>query len=111
MTAVPPAMGPLLGTAPLTVGGGGVVAYVNPARERPAWVSALVTTTLIGASRVAGVVAVMVVPFTTVTPVAAVPAEAHGRAEANPVPDTVTLVPPAAVPLPGRTPVTVGGAT
>jgi hypothetical protein len=57
----------------------------------------------------AGVVAVIVVLFTTTTLVAAAPPNATVAPEAKFVPVIVTAVPPAVVPLPGLTLVTVGG--
>ena len=59
----------------------------------------------------AGVVAVMVVAFTNVTFVAAVPPNVTVGVAVNPVPVIVTTVPPAKAPLVAATLVTVGAAT
>ena len=56
----------------------------------------------------AGLVAVIDVALFTVTPVAAVPPNATVAPDAKPVPEMVTVVPPAAGPLDGLTPDTVG---
>jgi len=56
----------------------------------------------------AGVVAVIVVLFTTVTPVAGVPPNVTVAPATKFVPVIVTAVPPSVVPLFGVTPVTVG---
>jgi len=70
-----------------------------------------VTTTLTAPTAWAGVLAVMLVVLTTVTPVAAVPPNVTVAPETNPVPVMVTAVPPAVVPEVGETAVTVIGAT
>ena len=57
----------------------------------------------------AGEVAVIDVPETTVTPVAAVAPNLTVSPDANPVPVIVTDVPPAALPLVGLTADTAGG--
>ena len=59
----------------------------------------------------AGLSAVIVVPLTTVTPVAGVVPKSTVVAPVKPVPVIVTRVPPAAGPLVGLMPVTVGAAT
>ncbi len=51
---------------------------------------------------------VIVVPFTTVTPVAAVPPNVTVAPLTKPVPVIVTAVPPATAPVGGATEVTVG---
>ena len=56
----------------------------------------------------AGVVAVMDVALTTVTPVAEVPPRVTVAPLRKPVPVMVTAVPPFAVPVPGEMEVTVG---
>ena len=56
-----------------------------------------------------GLMAVIVVSSTTVTPVAAVVPKFTAVAPVKPVPVIVTDVPPAAGPLVGLMPVTVGG--
>ena len=58
----------------------------------------------------AGLSAVIVVALTTTTSVAAVVPKSTAVAPVNPVPVIVTRVPPAAGPLFGLTPVTVGAA-
>ena len=58
-----------------------------------------------------GLSAVIVVALTTVTPVAAVVPKSTAVAPVKPVPVIVTRVPPAAGPLFGLMPVTVGAAT
>ena len=74
----------------------------------PAWASVLVTTTFTAPAACAGVVAVIEVLFTTVTPVAAVPPSFTVAPARKPVPVRVTLVPPFAVPELGAIEVTVG---
>jgi hypothetical protein len=70
-----------------------------------------VTVTVAAPAACAGVVAVIVVAFTTVTPVAAVPPNVTVAPLTKPVPLIVTLVPPAVGPLVGAIPLTVGGPT
>jgi hypothetical protein len=70
-----------------------------------------VTATVTAPALTAGVVAVIVVALTTVTPVAAADPNVTVAPDAKFVPVIVTAVPPAVVPLFGDTPVTVGGAT
>jgi hypothetical protein len=69
------------------------------------------TATVTAPAAWAGVVAVMVVLFTTVTPVAAVPPNVTVAPAAKFVPVIVTAVPPAGGPLLGLTLVTVGTTT
>src|SRR5271167_4743691 len=69
VTAVPPAVDPLLGVTLLTVG---CVMYVNALARLPPSPPGLVTVTVTAPALPAGVVAVIVVLFTTTTPVAAV---------------------------------------
>ena len=71
----------------------------------------VVTSTLEAPALPAGVVAVMVVASTTLTPVAAVPPMVTAVAPVMSVPVMVTLVPPRVVPVLGEMLVTVGGAT
>ena len=68
----------------------------------------MVTTTLTVPAVWPGATAVMEVPETTVTPVAAVPPKDTESPEENPVPEMVTEVVPPIGPLFGTTPVTVG---
>jgi hypothetical protein len=71
----------------------------------------LVTVTVSAPAAPAGVVAVIVVLFTTVTLVAAAEPNVTVAPEAKFVPVIVTAVPPAVGPLLGLTLVTVGAAT
>ena len=69
----------------------------------------LVTTTFTAPAACAGVVAVIDVLLTTVTPVAAVPPRLDRRSSCRkPVPLIVTAVPPAVVPVLGEIEFTVG---
>ena len=68
----------------------------------------LVTTTLTAPVACAGVVAVIEVLFTTVTPVAAVPPSFTVAPARKPVPVIVTAVPPLLFPKLGVIDVTVG---
>jgi hypothetical protein len=115
VTAVPPAVDPLVGETLLTVG---ATAYVNPLLRLP--LSPLtVTVTVTAPALPAGVVHVICVELTTTTFVAdALPSPPCRPApkvtvapEAKFVPVTVTAVPPRDDPLLGETLVTVGGAT
>jgi hypothetical protein len=81
---------------------------VNPL-ARLALCPLTVTVTVTAPALPAGVVAVMVVLFTTATLVAAVPPSVTVAPAAKFVPAIVTAVPPAAVPLFGDTLLTVGG--
>ena len=74
----------------------------------PLCISLLVTITFTAPAACAGVVAVIVVLFTTVTPVAGVPPTLTVAPAKNPVPVIVTAVPPAAVPEFGAMEATVG---
>ncbi len=99
---------PLFGVILLTVGGGGAM-YVNPLARVPLWASGFVTTTVTAPAAWAGVVAVMEVELTTVTPVAAVPPKLTVAPVAKFVPVMVTGVPPVVDPLFGVILLTVGG--
>ena len=68
----------------------------------------VVTSTLAVPAEPAGAVAVMVVAFTTVRPVAAVPPIVTAVAPVKPVPVIVTVCPPANGPEDGLIAVTVG---
>jgi hypothetical protein len=81
---------------------------VNPWVNVPLCVSLLVTITFTGPVACAGVVAVIVVLFTTVTPVDAVPPMLTVAPARNPVPVMDTAVPPLIVPEFGEMEVTVG---
>ena len=105
VTAVPPAAGPLLGDTLVTVGG---AIYVNALARLPLCPPVLVTVTVVAPALPAGVVAVIVVPFTTTTFVAAALPNVTVAPAAKFVPVIVTDVPPAVVPLFGNTLLTVG---
>lgn len=77
----------------------------------PVWESEFVTVTVTFPAGPAGVVAVILVLFTTATFVAAVPPKVTLAPAAKFVPEIVTDVPPAVDPLFGLTAVTVGGPT
>jgi hypothetical protein len=107
VTAVPPAVDPLVGETLLTVG---ATAYVNPLLRLP--LSPLtVTVTVTAPALPAGVVAVILVLLTTVTFVAAALPNVTVAPVAKFVPVMVTAVPPAGGPLLGDTLLTVGAAT
>ena len=109
VTAVPPAVAPLLGEMLLIVGGGGVlVVYVKPLASEALCPSGLVTLTVTAPAACAGVVAVMVVLLVTATLVAALPPKLTAAPETKLVPLMVTFVPPAVDPLVGAILVTVG---
>jgi hypothetical protein len=107
VTAVPPATSPLFGLTLLTVG---VTTYVNPLAKLPLR-PLTVTVTVTAPTLPAGVVAVIVVLFTTTTLVAAVLPNVTVAPATKFVPVIVTEVPPAVDPLPGVTLLTVGGTT
>jgi hypothetical protein len=107
VTVVPPAVEPLLGTIALTVG---AAMYVKQPAQVPDCASVFVTVTLTEPAACAGVVAVIDAAFTTTTLVAALPPIVTVAPAPKPVPVIVTAVPPAAGPLVGAMPVTVGAA-
>jgi hypothetical protein len=107
LTVVPPVVDPFVGDTLLTIG---AVVYVNPL-TRPALWPLTVTVTVTAPALPAGVVAVMVVLFTTLTFVAAALPNVTVAPEANFVPVIVTVVPPAVGPMFGDTLVTASGAT
>ena len=74
----------------------------------PLWASVLAATTLTAPAACAGVVAVIEVLLTRVTPVAGVPPKLSVTPVRKPVPVTVTVVPPLVVPELGVISVTVG---
>src|SRR5512140_1095494 len=86
------------------------VPYVYPATRVYPWVPFFIVTST-SPSACAPVVAVIVVAFTTVTPVAATPPIVTDAPPAKPVPVIVTPVPPAAGPVFGEMAVTTGPAT
>jgi hypothetical protein len=104
VTAVPPATGPLFGLTLLTVG---VTTYVYPFVRLPLC-PLTVTVTVTAPAVPAGVVAVIVVPFTTTTFVAAAAPNVTVAPAAKFVPVIVTDVPPNVEPLLGETLLTVG---
>jgi hypothetical protein len=106
VTAVPPATGPLFGDTLLTVG---ITAYVYPFARLPPGTPGFVTVTVTAPALPAGVVAVICVPLTTTTFVAALLPNVTVAPPAKFVPVIVTDVPPAVVPIFGDTLVTVGG--
>jgi hypothetical protein len=106
VTLVPPARGPELGLTEVTVGGAMYVYSVLAGLLPPG----VVTTMLTAPAAPAGVVAVMVVAFTTKKVVAATPLKVTLVAPVRFVPVIVTLVPPATAPELGLTEVTVGPA-
>ena len=79
-----------------------------PLLRVPLCPSLLVTTTFTAPTAWAGVVAVIELPLTTFTPVAAVPPKLTVAPDKNPVPAMVTEVPPALDPAFGETELTVG---
>jgi hypothetical protein len=83
---------------------------VNPFVRLPLWLFT-VTVTVTAPALPAGVVAVIVVLFTTVTPAAAALPNFTVAPVAKFVPVIVTDVPPAVAPVFGLTPVTVGATT
>ena len=108
VTAVPPAVDPLFGETLLTVG---TTTYVNPLAKLPPAAPGFVTVTVTAPALPAGVVAVICVPLTTTTLVAAAPPNVTVAPAAKFVPVIVTAVPPTVVPLLGETLLTVAGAT
>jgi hypothetical protein len=83
--------------------------YVNPFVKLPLCAPGFVTVAVTAPALPAGVVAVISVPLTATTFVAAVPPNVTVAPAAKFVPVIVTDVPPAVVPLFGDTLVTVGG--
>ena len=81
---------------------------MKPFGSVPVCVSGLVTVTLTAPAACAGVVAVIVVLFTTGAPVAAFPPMLTVAPNAKLVPVIVTIEPPVVGPLPGETLLTTG---
>src|SRR3984885_10680082 len=104
VTAVPPSVDPLFGLTLVTVG---VTTQANPFAGLPPC-PFTVPVTVTAPALPAGVVAVIVVLFTTPTLVAAVAPNFTVAPAAKLVPVIVTAVPPAAGPLFGATLLTVG---
>jgi hypothetical protein len=107
VTEVPPAVDPVAGLTPVTVGG---VTYVNPFVRLPLC-APTVTVTVTAPALPTGVVAVMLVLLTTTTFVAAALPNVTVAPDAKFVPVIVTAVPPAVVPVFGLTLLTVGATT
>src|SRR3989449_4977917 len=108
--AVPPAVGPELGLTAVTVCGG--TTYVNSSPGFAALDCPLtVTMTSATPAGCAGVVALICVALTTLTPVAALPPTVTVAVASKLVPVMVMAVPPAVVPDVGVTAVTVGAGT
>ena len=104
---VPPTVDPVAGDTFVTAGAGNV--YVNPFVNVAACASGFVTTTFIApAAACAGVVAVIEVGLTTVTPVAAVPPMLTVAPVTKFVPVMVIGVPPVVSPVFGDTVLIVG---
>ena len=106
VTEVPPAVDPVFGFTPLTVG---ATTYVYPFVRLPLCDPRLVTVTVTAPAAPAAVVAVIVVLFTTTTLVADPLPNVTVAPAAKFVPVIVTDVPPAVVPPFGLTLLTVGG--
>src|SRR5262249_23978754 len=96
---VPPLVDPDVGATPVTVGAGKDEVYVKLLVSVADCVSAFVTVTLTVPAECAGVVALIVVLLTTVTPVAGVPPTATAAPAAKLVPVNVSTVPPVVEPL------------
>src|SRR5438034_10133226 len=82
--------------------------YVNPLESVPLCASALVTVMFTAPAACAGVVAVIVALFTTLTPVAALPPKLTVAPATKLAPVIVTAVPPTIGPEEGATVLTVG---
>ena len=106
VTAVPPEVRPALGVTLLTVGA--VKLYVNALESAPFCPSGLVTVTATVPAAPAGVVAVMVVPLTTATAVAALLPRLTVAPATKLAPLIVIAVPPIVEPDAGVTLATVG---
>jgi hypothetical protein len=105
VTVVPPSVGPVIGLRDETDGG---ETYVNLSERDVALVTpSMVTVTSTVPTSPAGAMQVIVVPETTATAVAGFAPKLTVAPEKNPVPVTVTDVPPRVDPVDGPTPVTV----
>src|SRR5437867_1292410 len=102
---VPPAVDPLFGVTPPTVGAGAT--YVKQPPQVPLWASTFVTITFTAPAAFAVVVPVIAVALIVETVSAEQPKETVAPAT-KPVPATVTEVPPAVGPLVGVTELTTG---
>src|ERR1700678_1272801 len=105
VTVVPPAPGPVPGLTAVTVG---TPVYVKSSEVEVAEVPTVVVTVTATVPVPAGVEAAIEVELATVTPVAGTEPKSTIAPLMKPVPLMVTLVPPAAGPVPGLTAVTVG---
>src|SRR4029077_470781 len=105
VTDVPPEVIPVFGDTLTTVG---ATTYVYPFARLPLCDPRLVTVTVTAPAVPAGVAAVIVVPFTTTTFVAAAAPNVTVAPAAKFVPVMVTDVPPEVVPVFGLTLPTVG---
>jgi len=105
VTAVPPATGPPLGDTLLTVG---ATIYVNALAKLPLCAAGLTTVTDTAPALPTGVVAVIVVGFTTDTLVAAAVPSVTVAPATKLFPLMVTTVPPEDGPLFGLTLLTIG---
>src|SRR5438477_5741787 len=111
-TDVPPAAGPEIGLVPVTAGDPPLPAvYVKRAAALVALVPAgvVTVTSTVPVTAETGEVATIDVGVKDVMPALVLP-NLTADAPVNPVPVMTTDVPPAVVPLPGLTPVTVGAA-
>ncbi|HEY8824113.1 MAG TPA: hypothetical protein VIP07_04430 [Candidatus Limnocylindria bacterium] len=108
VTAVPPAIAPVVGANDATVGAGGT--YVKQLEHVALCPSGFVTATLIDPAACAVVVPVIVVALMVAT-VSADPPNETVAPVWNPLPATLTDVPPALGPLFGVTEVIAGAAT
>src|SRR4029077_20200988 len=106
VTAEPPAVVPLAGDTPLTVGAGAT--NVNPLASVALRPSRLVTTTLTLPGACGGVFAVISVALATTTEVAAAPPKATVAPDAKFCPVSFTAVPPVVGPLVGETVFRIG---
>ena len=108
VTESPPAIAPVVGATEVTVGAGAT--YVKQLVHVPVCVSAFVTTTLTRPAACEVVVPVISLALTVET-VSADPPKETVAPLWNPLPLTVTEMPPAVGPLFGDIDVTVGAAT
>jgi hypothetical protein len=109
-TDVPPAVVPLFGLTPVTAGGLGGVTNVNrSAATAPLVPAGVVTVMSTCPGGAAGEVAVIDVVLSTVKLLAAVAPNETPVAPLKLVPEMVTAVPPAVLPVVGLTPLTAGG--
>jgi hypothetical protein len=109
VTVVPPAVVPVVGEMPVTVGVVTAAVYVYWSADEVADVPpGVVTVTSTVPAEPAGAVAVIDVSLTNVYDDAAVLPNITPVTPVKPLPEMVTDVPPAAVPVVGEMPVTVG---